>query len=623
MQKYCRNLGIFLLCVLILTGCGKLERKGTSPTNTPPEVYFSDIPPDGYKFSINPRIYWFGTDVDGFIAAYQYAVMRKDSVERYGGGNLDSGLVKLKNDLHVILPDSASWVNQTTSKYMFGAHVVSEPGGNQRNIRMFAEIDPEIYTPQYIFLRAVDNGGAVSEVISRMYSRNNHRPQALIDMDSATQAAFVAKWHYCLEETTATWKGISIPWKGLDTADYDIRNQPAFQFKWELVGPFASAPGRNDTLPVIDSSWDTSAISGERRWVSETAHVFKNLKNYGEVEGADAGFGWYKLRVRVRDDCFVSTDTATALNFRIVKPRFLYTDSDKKTILVVDATAYSRLQEGSPQDTGEVRFFYREALKSLPAELCDSSAVWWDPNPSHGPDYGNKNSPGEDRLSRFDLVILLNLGGATSAIDDSIYDRYEEYLSIGGRLWVIGLNNFQAAPVIITPDEKEVPSLRWSWVPEYFGVDRVINRPWDSSDSMTLEFVRAEPFGLWKDLPTLVPDTIKCQKLVGYKWWVPLPGGPACRFGTRGIPFVCVNGLSNPVDYEYRYPAQRRIYTYRSYYGSSSVAGMDGNPCAENYIGPTYRTAEFTFPLNLMKNEEADGFPAFKVMEEMVRWFLP
>lgn len=312
----------------------------------------------------------------------------------------------MKSDLRVIPPDSASWVNQTTLKNMFGAHVASEPGGNQRNIRMFAEMDPEIYTPQYIFLRAVDNGGAVSEVIQRKYSRNNHRPEAKIDVDSL----FKIKNHYCLKDTTVTWKGITISWSGLDTADYDIRNQPEFQFKWELVGPFVSAPGRNDTLPVVDSSWDTSLIGGDRRWTSEELHVFKNLKNYGEDKGADAdsGFGWYKLRVRVRDDCFVSTDTATALNFRIVKPRFLYADSTKKTILVVDATAYSKLQEGSPQDTGEVRSFYRDALNSLPAGLCHSFAVWWDPNKT--PDAVDKNPPGEDRLSRFDLVILLNLG---------------------------------------------------------------------------------------------------------------------------------------------------------------------------------------------------------------------
>jgi hypothetical protein len=608
MRKYSRNFGIFLLCVLILSGCGKLQRKGPEPTNTPPVVYFSDVPPDGHQFSINPKIYWFGTDVDGFITAYQYAVMRKDSVEIYGG------LEKMKSDLHGIPSDSASWVNQTTLKNMFGSHVASEPGGNQRNIQMFADMNPEIYTPQYIFLRAVDNGGEVSEVISRMYSRNNHRPQALIDTSFKTKAS------YCLVDTTITWKGISISWSGLDTSDYDIRSQPPFQFKWELVGPFASAPGRNDTLPVIDSSWDTSIIGGDRRWTSEKSHVFKNLKNYGEDQGAaaDMGFGWYKLRVRVRDDCYVSTDTATTVNLRIVKPRFLYTDSNKKTILVVDATAYSTSQDGSPQDPNEVRSFYREALDSLrQAGLCDSFAVWWDPNKAF--DVANKNSPGEDRLSRFDLVILLNLGGFTSAIDDSIYDRYKEYLNIGGRLWVIGLNNFQASAVIITPNKKEIPPLGWSWVTGYFGIDQVINRRWDPLDSMTLEFVRAEPFGLWEHLPTLVPDTLKCKKLKGYAYWVPLPSGPASRFGTRGIPYVCVDGLSNYLDSEYRIPAQRRIYTYRSYYGPTSL--LEGNPCAANYIGPTYRTAEFTFPLNLMKNDAADGHPGFKVIDEMVKWF--
>ena len=219
-------------------------------------------------------------------------------------------------------------------------------------------------------------------------------------------------------------------------------------------------------------------------------------------------------------------------------------------------------------------------------------------------------------MSRFDLVILLDLGGATSGLADNIYDRYKEYLNIGGRLWVIGLNNFQAGPVAPTG----VPPLKWSWVPAYFGIDLVINRTWTSLDSMTLEFIRAEPFGLWKNLPTLVPDTVKCQKLVGYKWNDP-KAGPAFRFGSHGIPFVCVDGLSNYVDSEDRYPAQRRIYTYRSYYGSGSF--MDGNPCAVNYIGPTYRTAEFTFPLNLMKNDAADGHPGFRVIEEMVKWFLP
>jgi hypothetical protein len=292
-----------------------------------------------------------------------------------------------------------------------------------------------------------------------------------------------------------------------------------------------------------------------------------------------------------------------------VKPRFRYTDWNKKTILVVDASVYAGMN-ADPPNPDSVRNFYRDALASLPAGLCHSFAIWYDPK--HSPDKF-KNSPGEDRLSRFDLVILLNIGG-TSAIfwADSIYDRYEEYLNIGGRVWLIGLNNFD----VVTGKDKLRPAP--SFAREYFGVDNVLAPGWSTLDSMTLEFIRAEPFGSWKDLPTLVPDTIKCQQLRNYTWYDPVRG-PVYRFGTRGIPYVCFDALVNYTDFEDRYPAQRRIYTYRSYYGSASP--LDGKPCAVTYVGPTYRTAEFTFPLNLMKNDAADGRPVFKVIEEMVNWF--
>src|SRR4030042_976267 len=100
MQKYSRILVIFFLCVLILSGCGKLERKGTPPANVPPNVYFADVPPESTYFSVNPRIYWYGTDIDGFITAYQYAVVIKDSLSDLGG------IQSVKEFLHGILPDS-------------------------------------------------------------------------------------------------------------------------------------------------------------------------------------------------------------------------------------------------------------------------------------------------------------------------------------------------------------------------------------------------------------------------------------------------------------------------------------------------------------------------------------
>lgn len=604
MRKYSFYLGFFSLCLLILSGCGKLERKGTPASNTPPVVYFADIPPEATEFSVNPPVRWFGTDVDGFIAAYQYAVMEKDSVF----SRWDS-LEEVKSLLHDILPDSVSWVDQITLTNMLGAHVVAEPGGHTRNVMMYADTVDTIYTPQYIFLRAVDNRGAVSEVEHLMLSRNNHRPKALIDMvDSAAMAAFAAKGHYCLEETTATWKGISISWKGWDSLDYpNPRIQPEFQFKWELVGPFddsLDSPFEAETTYVVDSSLTSLLIAGEwrpTRWVSEKTHVFKGLENSG-----DLGYGWYQLRVRARDDALVSHDTAATLNFRILKPKFRYADSLSKTILVVDATAYGG-KDGGAADPADIRPFYEKALKylsQLEPPLCDEWEMWYDPESP--PNQVGKNAPEEDVLSRYDLTIVLNLGSNPS-ISSGNYKTYKEYLNIGGRLWLIGLNNFSLG---LSNDKPQSVSEA-----QYFGIDEVFAPSWTPTDSMTLEFIQAKPFGLWEGLPTLKVDSVKCQDLKGYdpNWTV----GNYFNFGVRGIPYVCYDALSNKLDFAKRIPYQRRIYTFISYYPSISL--MHEKPCAVNYIGPTYRTAEFCFPLNLMKNDAGE---VFEVMGKLVDEFF-
>lgn len=90
------------------------------------------------------------------------------------------------------------------------------------------------------------------------------------------------------------------------------------------------------------------------------------------------------------------------------------------------------------------------------------------------------------------------------------------------------------------------------------------------------------------------------------------------NYGIKGIPYVCFDALSNNVDYADRIPAIRRIYTFVSYYDGSSP--MHDRPCAVNYIGSTYRTMEFCFPLHLMKNDPP-VYPVFDVIEEMVKWF--
>jgi hypothetical protein len=597
MQKVIFFAGMLIFGVLILAGCSKLDRKGTPPENSPPLVYFSNIPPESTYFSVNPRIYWYGTDVDGFVVSYQYAVMVTDSVLSFGG------LDQVRSFLHDIPSDSTSWVDQTTLKNILGFHVRAAYGGHQQNVRMYADMDPNIYTPQYVFLRAVDNDGAVSnDMIYRLYYRNNHRPQAFID----TTAGFVEEAHYCLDDTTATWHGISMSWSGLDTADYpDARNQPAFLFRWDLVGPFASQPTAQtvDTNKVFYYSMDSIRVAGEwkeSRWVSANNHVFAGLENY-----PDSGFGWYQLRLWAQDDAFVSNDLATTLSFRIIRPVFRYADQHRKTMLVVDATAYGGLAGGIPDTTmGLVRPFYRGAMEYLAQKgLVDEWRLWYDPTKT--PDIPGKSTPSKDIISRYDLVLMVSVGSMPSVSRENL-DDLAEYMNVGGRVWLIGMNNYGV-------DAGEVPRALSDFWQEYFGLEQAIVPGYSLLDSLSLEFTEAEPFGLWNDLPPLKVNVEQCHLLKSYS-----DTSAATSFGDRGMPRVNTQGISNDEDAAYRIPYQRRMFSFVSFYGTLSP--LDNKPCGVNFIGPTFRTAEFTFPLNLMRNDAPD-YPGFQVVEKTVEWF--
>lgn len=575
-----------LLFALILSGCGKLERKGTPSVNTPPNVFFSNIPTEGESVSVSPRIYWYGTDKDGFITAYQYAVVT-DSVSDLWGDDLEG----TKDSLARIGPDSASWVNNTSRLNVFGVHITAE-GGHQSNVRLYAEMDPKDYAKQHIFLRAVDNAGGISEIKTLLIWRNNHAPACSLNVDKT----FAQNSFYCLPETTQTWKGIQIGWVGLDRLDYpDPRIQPDFYFKWELWGPYADSSHLDDSVAtMVDSSLDSVEIEGGwiyDRWIIENSHIFKNLENY-----PDSGYGWYQVKVWSRDDAFVSSVNPAKTFFRTLKPLFRFQEPRRKTILVLDHTGYG--EDGGAVDTSKVWPFYRTALSQ--AGICDTFYIYL---------LGNK-MPSEDLLSRYRLVIALNLGGSAGISNDS-YLKYKNYLNVGGRLWIIGMNNygvsggrgihdFQVELRSGAPNTFEVAT-------EYLGVEEIFYPQYAVAVSYTLEFIAAKPFGSW-ELPLLEKDTVKVKELKGYN-----QGDPGLNFRDNGIPYVPYDVLSDFDSYG-RGSLFRRLYSFVSRDSTSSE--MKGYPCATTYIGSTFRTAEFAFPLNLMKNPGASE--AFK---RIVEWF--
>jgi hypothetical protein len=283
--------------------------------------------------------------------------------------------------------------------------------------------------------------------------------------------------------------------------------------------------------------------------------------------------------------------------FRILKPLFRFEGALGKTILVFDHTLYKG--NGGVVDTSGVWPFYRAALSQ--GKMCDSFDIY----------LSGGQAPSEDLLSRYDLVIALNLGEKTG-ISDSSYFRYKNYMNVGGRLWIIGLNNYGIGG---TRDKHDIEKEKKSSYPNtsevatgYLGLEAIFYPQYAPAFSYTLEFIGATPFGAW-GLPYLEMNPDKAESLMGYD-----PSSEGKNFRKNGIPHVPYDFLAD-YDFKRRSPLQRRLYSFVSRFGSDSE--MEGFPCATTYIGPTYRTAEFSFPLNLMKDPGAS-----EAFGKIVTWLL-
>lgn len=427
-----------------------------------------------------------------------------------------------------------------------------------------------------------------------MYWRNNHTPQCSIEVDNT----FVLESFYCLPETTQTWKGIFISWVGLDTLDYpDKRKQPDLYYKWELWGPYADTLLLDDDkAAMVDSSLDSIEIGRGwfyDRWILDKSHIFKNLENY-----PDSGYAWYQLRVWSRDDAFVRSDDSATTFFRILKPLFRY-DGDS-TILVLDQTIYGG--DGAANALTDVQPFYDTTLLRI-NDLCDNYNFI----------YSGKIVPSEDSLSRYDLVIVLNLGRDVGIIDSS-YLKYKNYLNVGGRLWIMGLNNYGVS------GGRKIhyfagmgTSATYDVATQYLGLEGVFYPEYSPAEPDRLEFIGVVPYGSW-EFPFLEMDPDKAEKLKGYN-----PTIEAKNFPVNGIPHVCYDVISTTLDFDKRATLQRRLYSFISRRGLNSK--MNQMPSATTYIGPTFRTAEFAFPLNLMKDGDDENPGALEAFRKMVEWF--
>jgi hypothetical protein len=612
---------LLLLVFLLFSACGKLSRKGTAPANVAPEVFLVNVPPDSVNFSTLAKIYWYGFDQDGYISKYQYLVIPDTgNFIPKSGGYIDPAFVQT---IERVSP--GDWNDSSLSRILginraalHSVDSVRTSVGTWDNVMLSAKVDTTAYLAQYFFVRGVDNEGAVSKIWKpdspkgsnfRLFTRTNRPPH--------TTAIYDTKMiEYCLPETTADWKGIRINWTAEDP-DYSPRSQPAFSYYWQLLGPFESKTAVDDTTKVYYSSWDS--IKGIP-WVDSTSRLLVNLVNF---PGKD--YGWYQFRVWARDDAFVPDPNAAEVTFKIIKPPFLF--SKDKSVLLVDATDYRGIfiipMTANSKDS--IRNFYTGILDTLKAHgKIDSYHLC---RVNFGAD-ATYPVP-EDTLSHYKLVIYFNegrypgiVGTGSSFGADTGFVQIERYLRVGGRVWMIGQNNWDVA-VPSAPSFVRIDPAHKSGITDvvvrlanyFFGVTGIFMPAFDSRNRNE-EMIAAEPWdSTYTGLPRLEVDTTKLTST----YYTGVPSSNPLK----GIARANYEGIWN-ANYN------KRLYTAISY-KDPALSLINGRPCASRAYGPNpvvftengqaytlqWKAAEFCFPAFPMKKEQMTV-----MMEKMVYWFM-
>ncbi|OGC92203.1 MAG: hypothetical protein A2142_09480 [candidate division Zixibacteria bacterium RBG_16_48_11] len=630
---YFAALGGVAVTFLVLFSLGlKCNVEGTRPDNSPPTVEFANIPTEGTTFTSQPLVYWFGKDLDGFVAKYQYVVFKASQIQLLGY-DADSTAVEnsffvfLKSIPHDLWIDSLNRIGKTldssfSEKVVKPVELETQQGSGQTNDRvtLFASDNPNDIILQYIFLRAVDNANAVSDVEFRKFFRTNNPPNTKIEFDNH-------EIYYSLPDTTPTWKGISMAWGGNDSIDYPTGDAP-LEFFWELFYLGEDPLNPNPTDLKI-KSFDSD--DGDQ-WVNTKNWVFPFDPQTGQPVRLSTGY--YMFRVTSRDDAFILDPTPALTVFYVIEPTF------DKDVILIDITSTARTHRGVVNNPSIYRPFYTSMLADAG---YPTDTIW-----ASG---SSELFPSERLLSRYKSVLVANQDPVVG-ISDSLGRHLMKYLDVGGKVWITGIYNFTTA---------DAKGLFAELLPRGQRILRLFEDEFNFAPSineagygveMGMDYFGLEGYFMpfWDDLE----DSINCVSgtncEANYQNWPPYPAG-------RNEEFIgAASLLSSPwpkslevdtvkvkqasvlqasfkiifldkaprISYATissihpRFPNDapaEAIYLFNSAYGSSSI--MHGKPAIIRYQGPTFRTAICTFPLFYIKHDQSVEFT-----KQLLQWFF-
>ncbi|NIR64163.1 MAG: hypothetical protein GWO41_05025 [candidate division Zixibacteria bacterium] len=598
-----------IVSMLMFAGCGSTDPDGTLPPNARPKCYLANIPTEGEEYSFNPELYWYATDEDGFVSQYRYVVKKAEDINddplAFAESVLNNGDF---DDWTVIYTDSLTPGQSATSN----------------TVRLYAVADPEVYTPQYFFVQAVDNEdmpsnftdtnatGEVTTLAYRMYSRNNNPPETQMNVDTQ-------RIYFNLEDTTATYNGINLSWSGSDSLDYK-RAQPPLEYHWRVFGPFPSrAEASTDPAKFVYESYDSTTGSV---WIDkESAKIYNLYRNEGISDMTRSDY--FLFEVRARDDAFVPDPTPAQAVLHIVEPGF------EKGLMLVDNNSYvaqdyvyhSIAPLPTKDDSAVV------ALQDYVQSVFDQAGYSADKFYFYLQEGGNptiKRLPGFDTLLQYKyIVFFIEQYRPVNMAAEVIFTPLKDYLDLGGRVIFIGWNTF-CGSVGNTPSL--YPFGPGTLAYDYFGIQGEYFTAWNQTGEnygpiigvTPEEMVQAE--AIVPDMPPILPTDPEGNMKDYYvrPQYAPVEG---VRFGNN---YEFTVGAEPWVSYYVKTINAEAVYTARSVYSSKDIYGhdkrefqsifgttrqsIDGRVVGVRKSTSVYRTATFSFSLYSMPEPYAVDF---------------
>ena len=643
--------------VVLIVGCTK-RLDGEITANQKPIVYFVNIPPEGHKFSRNPEIFWVGTDRDGLIAYFRYHVATAADL-----GGLDP------MD-YISTVSNSAWIRLDVDP--------KGPDPMTRNIvAMSADLsDPVLtYVDQYVFLQAFDEEGLGSDIIYRLFSRNDNPPNSFVFGFRPTDLPFVNAI-----TPGGIITGVKLRWIAYDPIDYPS-DPPPFEFDWRLYGPYfpeemqivrdsfmtdvyVSNDGNVYRLGDTVIRCDTFYVEGGFEEECDTLVVAENTEPsaFGEMEPYlrvdDSDFvgseydrvqqrsdGWvsatadtlwnvfegfhsdttvemiYVIWLRARDDAQVPDLVPFYREFPVINPRY------ERDIYVMDFTRFKPGALNQPVKRDTIKAYWKTAIDAWGVNT-GRSIVFDTTTITEGdfnykdvsPDYivmtkWNEGAPIAELL-KHKMLIIYDDGIEKEIFADQWPTTYKA-IDAGVNIWLTGRTTLIGGG----PGQQEpmtgtgiAPSFAYRW---YFGVESMGYSAWSCYLDIGTASGTCTPKGTYQDFMGTF------SRLPGE--WPDLDVDTALlhtRYGWNLLAYNYWNG-DHPglpeVDWCVRSFGTEILYKYKSSYGASHPLGgehiLHGRPVAHRLATNLFKTVHFNFtPLSI------DSAQMQVVVDSVLNW---